>query len=613
MSGIKNSLKTVKTRSYLNKDFDSFRADLLRYVKTYFPDKIQDFSEASVGGMLLDMAAYAGDVSAFYLDHQFRELSVDTAVETANIQNLLAMAGVKAVGASPAIVTLQVSFIIPAVLKSGKYVPDVTLLPKLLSGSTVISRGGVSFDIDDDVDFAEASGGGSLVATYSVSARDAAGNPSSFIVTRSFISLSGSMNTETFSIDTTFKPFRTISLSNSNVTEIISVTDTEGNKYYQVESLTQDTVFDSVINTSVDREMAPYALELVPAPYRYTSTMSIGSGITTLQFGSGDAQSLDNDIIPDPGQVALPLFGRKQISRIAIDPSSILGTSTMGYSPTGTTLTIKYRYGGGVDHNVDAEAVNEFAKLSLRFPNSSSAAVNARIRASISVKNPTQARGGDAAPSIEELKMLVPAARNSQNRIVSVPDLLARVYTMPSSFGRAYRAGVAPSKVDPAVTNLYICSRNSKNEIVLSPDTHKRNLRTYLNQFRLISDNIDILDARILNYVVRYTVTIEYDQNKRTVMQSINSRIKALLSTSNFQIGQQIVTGDIMSVIMSTSGVSGISSLRILSASGTVSGRVYSSSSFNVADLLSRGVVSCPPGSIFELKYPDYDIIGSAQ
>lgn len=613
MSGIKNSLKPVKTRSYLNKDFDSFRADLLRYVKTYFPDRIQDFSEASVGGMFLDMAAYAGDVSAFYLDHQFRELSVDTAVETANIQNQLTMAGVKVVGASPAIVNLEISFVVPSLLKSGKYVPDPTLLPKLLGGSTVISKSGVTFEIDDDIDFAETQIGGTLKARYSVAARDSSGNPSSFIVTRTVDCMSGVSATETFSIDSTFKPFRTLSLANSNVTEITSVTDSEGNKYYQVESLTQDTVFNSVINTSVDRDMVPYSLELMPAPYRYTSTMSLGSGITTLQFGSGDAMSLDNDIIPDPGQVALPLFGRKQVSRVAIDPSSILKSSTLGYAPTGTTITVKYRYGGGVDHNVDAESINEFSKLSLRFPTASSAAVNARIRASISVKNPNQAKGGDAAPSIEDLKLRVAAVRNSQSRIVSVPDLLARVYTMPASFGRVYRAGVAPSKVDPAVTNLYICSRNSNSEIVLSPDTHKRNLRTYLNQFRLISDNIDILDARILNYQVRYSVTVEYDQNKRTVMQAINNRVKSLLSTTNFQIGQPIVMGDIMSVIMNTAGVSGISSLLITSVSGTVTGREYSSSSFNLTDLLTRGIVSCPPGSIFEMKYPEYDIIGSAQ
>lgn len=602
----------MRTRSYLNRDFDSLRADLLRYVKAYFPDRIQDFSDASVGGMFLDMAAYAGDVTSYYLDHQFRELSVDTAVETTNIQNLLRMAGVKVVGAAPSIVTLKISFVVPAKVSSGSYVPDELCLPTVIGGSLAVSKSGVSFEIDDDINFAEMSSG-SLIADYEVGTRDSSGNPSTYIVSRTVTCLSGRMITENFTVSSTFTPFRTITLANSNVTEIVSIFDTEGNRYYEVDALSQDSVFNSVLNTGPDQELVPYVLELIPAPYRFTSSMSLGSGITTLQFGSGDAQSLDNDIIPDPGQVALPLFGRKQVSRVAIDPNSILGTSTLGYSPTGTTLAVKYRYGGGVDHNVDAETITEFTRLSLRFPNNSNQVVNSRVRASISVTNEESAKGGDAAPTIDDLKQRVPAARNAQNRIVSVPDLLSRVYTMPASYGRAYRAGVAPSRIDPAVTNLYICSRDASEKIIVSPDTHKRNLRNYLNQFRLISDNIDILDAQILNYTVHYTVTVEYDQNKRTVLQAANTRISTLLATTNFQIGQPVVLGDLMNVIVNTPGVSSVSNIQIRSISGTVSGREYSSSTFNPTDLLSLGVVRCPAGAIFELKYPDYDIIGRAQ
>lgn len=613
MSSIKNNLKTVKTRSYLNRDFDSFRADLLRYVRTYFPDRIQDFSESSVGGMFLDMAAYAGDVSAFYLDHQFKELSVDTAVETKNIQNLLTMAGVKIVGASPATVTIEISIVVPALATGKKYAPNPTLIPRILGGSSVVSKSGVIFEIDDDLDFAQRNKGGSLIAKSSVLTRDASGNPATYLVTRSVNCSSGRMTSESFVIDGTFVPFRKVALLNSNVTEIVSVKDAEGNRYYEVDSLAQDSVFDSVPNNAADSDLVTYALELIPAPYRFTSSMALGSGATTLQFGSGDATSLDNDIIPDPSEVALPVFGKKQFARIAIDPSAILRTNTLGYSPTGTTLTVKYRYGGGLDHNVEAASITDFSKLSLRFPSSADTAANSRVRASISVTNPTAARGGDAAPTIDDLKLLIPSARNAQNRIVSAPDLLARVYTMPSSYGRVYRAGVSPSAVDPNITNLYVCSRNINSEMIVSPDTLKKNMRVYLNQFRLISDNIDILDARILNYTLRYQIAIEFDQNKRSVLQSVNGRLKTLLSTTNFQIGQPIVIGDITNVIVNTQGVSSLSSIRIQAISGTQDGRVYSDSTFNVNDLLKKSVVTCPAGSIFEIKYPENDIIGSAQ
>jgi len=613
MARVQNSLRPVKTRTYLNRDFDSFRAALLQYVRTYFPNNIQDFSDPSVGGMFLDMAAYAGDVSAFYLDHQFRELSVDTAVETQNIQNLLAMAGVKIVGASPSIVDISVSITVPAVRTSGRYTPNPAFLPKVVAGSAVRSRNGITFEVDEDVDFAARSRDGNLIAQTSVLSRDASQNPTSYVVTRTATCMSGRVTSESFTIDSSYEPFRRITLSNSNVTEITSVRDAEGNTYYEVEALTQDTVFTSVENTAIDRDEVPYALELVPAPYRFTSKMSLGSGNTTLQFGAGDAQSLDNDIIPDPSEVALPLFGKRQVARVAIDPSAVLRSSTLGYAPAGTVITVRYRHGGGLDHNIPAESITEFERLNLLFPTTGDATSIARVRASISVTNPSEARGGDNAPTIDELKLRIDGARNAQNRIVSAPDLLSRVYTMPSSFGRVFRAGASPSRADPAVTNLYVISRNSSDEFVISSDTLKRNLRTYLNQFRLISDNIDILDAQVLNYGIVYTVTVEFDQNRRTVLQSINTRVRTLLTTNKFQVGQPLVVSDIVSTIINTSGVSGLLSVRVVPKSGTISGRTYASSQFEVATLLRNNVVRCPAGSIFEMKYPDYDITGSAQ
>jgi hypothetical protein len=613
MARVQNSLRPVKTRTYLNRDFDSFRAALLQYVRTYFPNNIQDFSDPSVGGMFLDMAAYAGDVSAFYLDHQFRELSVDTAIETQNIQNLLTMAGVKIVGASPAIVDINISITVPATRVAGRYTPNPIFLPKLVAGSAVRSRSGITFEIDQDVDFAATGQSGTLIASVSVLARDASQNPTSYIVTRTATCMSGRMTSESFSIDNSYQAFRRITLSNSNVTEITSVKDTEGNVYYEVEALTQDTVFTSVENTGIDSDEVPYALELVPAPYRFTSRTALGTGNTSLQFGAGDAQSLDNDIIPDPSEVSLPLFGKRQVARVAIDPSSVLRSATLGYAPSGTVMTVRYRHGGGLDHNVPAANIAEFERLNLLFPTTGESTSIARVRASISVTNPAEARGGDNAPTIDELKLRIDGARNAQNRIVSAPDLLSRVYTMPSSFGRVFRAGASPSRTDPAVTNLYVISRNVGDEFTISSDTLKRNLRTYLNQFRLISDNIDILDAQVLNYGVTYTVTVEFDQNRRTVLQSINTRLRTLLTTNKFQVGQPLVVSDIISTIINTPGVSGMMNIRVVPKVGTISGRTYSSSQFEVATQLRNNVIRCPVGAIFEMKYPDYDITGSAQ
>lgn len=609
---IKKKIRPVRSRSYLNKDFDGFRSELLRYARTFFPDRINDFSESSMGGLLLDLASHIGDVNSFYLDHQFNELSVETAVESKNLERLIRSAGVKITGASPAVVDMTFYIEVPAELSGNIYIPKTSALPIILAGTKVKSNNGITFELTEDINFTSTDTNGDLIANYQLASKNSNGTPASFILFASGICVSGSSTTQTFSIPNQFVPFRTITLSKENVTNIARVTDSDGNEYYEVESLTQDVVFKGILNVDEDGELVKENMEIIPAPYRYISETSVQTGLTTLRFGSGQATSIDDDIIPDPSDLSLPLYGKTTLSRFSIDPGQLLQTQTLGISPINTTLTVAYRYGGGLSNNVASNTIKSLETLLISFPGNPTNIIASQVRASINVQNAFSASGGENAPTLDDLKLKVPSARNAQSRIVTREDLLARVYTMPSNFGRVFRAGVRSNPNNPLATQLFVISRDANNNLILSPDALKKNLRTYLNQFRLISDAIDILDTRIINMKVSFNIVVDPMSNKSAVVQSVISSLKQYFDIKNFQIDQPIMLSDVTNIIINNAGVVSIIDLKFTNLRGTIQEKVYSDASFNVSANTKKGIIIGPPGSIFEIKYPNYDIVGVA-
>ena len=190
--------------------------------------------------------------------------------------------------------------------------------------------------------------------------------------------------------------------------------------------------------------------------------------------------------------------------------------------------------------------------------------------------------------------------------------MISRVYTLPTKLGRVYRAAVRPNPDNPLASQLFICSKDSSGFLTVSSDTLKKNLRVYLNEYRLISDAIDVLDARVINFRVKFTIFVSPNSNKSTTLQSVIARLNDILSVNNFQIDQPIMLSDLQNVIINTGGVLTLVDLKIESLSGTVQGRSYSNVTHNVKQYTKRGVVFGPPGSIFELRYSQNDIVGTA-
>jgi len=613
---VKKQIKKTRTRSYVARDYDSFRAELYDYAKAYFGDRIKDFSEASVGGLFLDMAAMVGDTMSFYLDHQFNELNWETAVEIDNIQRHLRQAGVRQHGASPAVVTVTMTAHVPAILEDGEYRPRLELLPTIGEG-TIVSGGGVTFLTVEDLMMWEEDRTGSLIAKSAVFESDDSGNPSVFEVSRDIICISGKEASETFNIPDIHKPFRKITLARAGITEVLSIIDAAGNEYYEVESLSQDTVFRGIINLDDDYDVVENNLEIVPAPHRFIVLPDLKTKLTKIQFGGGDADSLDDDIIPDPSDLSLPLYGKTMFSRFSIDPKSMLETQTLGISPKNTMLTIRYRYGGGKKHNVEPTQIRRISKLHITWPlledaDADDLKVMRQIKSKLKVSNFLAASGGAPAPDIEDLRAQIPAVRSMQSRIVSKEDLLARLYTLPSKFGRVFRAGIHQNPNNPLAAELFIICQDRRGQLTVSSDTLKRNLKTYLNEFRLISDAIEILDAQVINFKVNFDVVVDPKFNKVMVVQKIIAKLAKLLEIKMFQIDQPIIMVDLMNAIINTAGVLTLTNINVTTMRGIIEDRVYSGTSFDVDANTTKGLIIGPPGSIFELRYPTHDIIGNA-
>ena len=600
-------LKQIKNRRYLNKDFDGLRNDLLSYARTYFPDRIQDFSEASLGGLLLDLAAYVGDVQSFYLDHQYFETFPETATEVDNIDRHLRRAGVPIVGAAPAV--LEVTFYIRVPALTNGTGPDTTGLPIIKQNTIVRAGNGIEFTLTENLDFNALNLDGSFKADINIGSKDANNVPQNFIMTLSGICISGKVATEYFSLGS-FQAFKTISLANSNVSEIISVTDSLGNEYYEVEYLTQDTVYKAVTNIAYDNGTVPENIIPIPAPYRFTKQTSLQSRNTSLVLGGGSAVSLDDDIIPDPSAFSLPLYGKKTFSRFTINPEKLLQTTTFGVVSENTTLTVQYRYGGGLNHNVDSGAIENITTLYIEFPNNPSANIASFIRNSLNVSNVSPARGGEVPPSINELKSRIPSFQASQNRIVTREDLLARVYTLPSNFGRVFRASIQTNPSNPLAAQLFIICRNYRNELVVASDSLKKNLAGYLNQYRMISDAIDILDVRVINLGINFTVVVDPNENKELVLKNVLNSLKSYTNIAKFDIDQPLVVNDIQNIIYNSPGVINVVSVVITNLFGTVDNLSYSNQQFDITANTSRGIIFGPPGSMFEVKNPDVVIRG---
>jgi len=640
-----NKKSISKEVRYVGRDFTAIRQNLIEFAKSYFPNSYNDFNEASPGMMFIEMAAYVGDVLNYYVDNQFRESLLHAAEEKKNIYKIAQSLGYKPKVSHPSTAVCEFQVEVPATTDDNiNYKPDLNYAPILDGNSLFGASNGSEFRLMDDVNFAASS---SLDRTDVQISKLADNVPTYYILTKSGIVESGKRTSETFTFGSAEK-FNTVVLSNSKIVEIVSVTDSDGNKWYEVPFLAQDTVFESVSNSSDnDPELStfsndtPYLLKLIKSSRRFTTYVR-SDGKTELRFGAGISNNPDEEIIPNPDNVGSSLATGLSKLDESFDPSNFLKTRAFGLSPSNTTLTVIYTHGGSVDENVLSGEINakRVVNFTLNETGLDTSEVN-DMKNSLAITNLEPANGGSDGETDTEIKENALAYFNSQNRAVTKEDYITRVYSLPQKFGNIAKAYIvqdesisnqqvisedgqstttAVSKIpNPLAMNLYMLGYDRNQNLVRLNKAVKENVKTYLSQYRLMTDAINIRDGYMINIGVRFAIITQRGFNKNEVLFNCVETIKDHFDIKKWQFNQPIITSDIAYKISLVDGVASVvppindnpQKQLVLIENKYKYSEGYSGYVYDLQSATKDGIIypSLDP-SIFEVKFPNSDIEG---
>lgn len=600
---------------YLNKDFSDFRSQLINFSKNYFPNTYTDFSPSSPGIMFMEQASYVGDVLSFYLDNQLQETYLQYVRQTNNIFDLAYMFGYKPKVTGLSNVNIDVFQLVPSKNVSGDYVPDYDYALYFDTNTQVTStNNSTTFNIEDPIDFSVSN---SLDPTTVSIAQINAGDPTYFLLKKTRKASSGNINTTTFSFGD-FEEFPTVNINAENIGGIVDVLDSDGREYYEVDYLGQETVFKSLKNTNVNdpnnyvnSNDSPYILQVEKVQRRF-ATRFINSGSLQIQFGSGNPSDIDEEIIPNPDNVGIGLPYEKSKLTTAYSPTNFIFTNTYGITPVNTTLTVRYTTGGGVNSNVPANSITSLDTSTVRFVNNNLNAVTAQyIFDSSAVNNPSAASGGQDGDNAEEIRQNTLANFSSQLRNVTADDYLVRTLSMPSKYGIISKAYSQKPKANEGnnTVDLYVLGYDSNKNLTTASNTLKENLKSYLNQYRMIGDSVGIKNAFIINIAINFEIITVPNFNNSQVLTQCLSGLREYFNIDNWQINQPILLKDIELLIDKIPGVQTIQNVTITNKAGTSLG--YSEYAYDIngatqGKLIYPSIDPC----IFEVKFPNQDIKG---
>ena len=662
----------TKNINYIGKDFATFKQNLIDFTKTYFPNTYSDFNEASPGMVFIEQAAAIGDVLSFYQDTQLKESMLSHATERKNVVSLAQSMGYKPKVTSPAITTLTVYQLIPSVYNAQNnsgtnYEADSRFYFKIKAGFEVQSstNSNVSFITTDAIDFANPTD-----RTIEVYERDAiTGTPTQYLVSKKIKAISARENTTgiTLGSDTDYP---TIQLSETNIIQIVSIADSNNNKYYEVPYLAQESIFveqPNVNELSYYSGSVPYILEVQKVPRRFS--VKINSDNTTeIQFGSGDVNLRDEQILPNTKNIGLGLANSVNRLNQGIDPSNFLKTNTFGIAPAGQALTIKYLTGGGIASNVNVGDLTKIQKIEfdddlLAIPTGIVGMYNS-FKSSIAVENLEPAIGGRGAESIEEIRQNALATFGSQNRAVTKQDYIVRALSLPERYGSVAKVyvsqdgeidnnspasilsspasiaeftnlvdgfkGMSKSDIQGELIKYLSTKKSSLNEVnnpfainmyVLGYDVNKhltpinqavkQNLKTYLGEYRMITDAVNMIDGFVVNIGVDFDVICYSNYNKREVVTNCLVKVQDYFNIDNWTFNKPINISELELILANVEGVMSVPSVKISNLCGGDGN--YSPNKYNI-DEATRGKIVYPSldPCIFEVKYPNKDIKGRA-
>jgi len=657
----KKTFGNAKNINYVGKDFDTLRQNLIDYSKTYFPNTYADFNESSPGMVFIEMASYIGDVLSFYQDSQLKESLLAYASERKNVVALAQAMGYKPKVTTPAVTTLTVYQLVPNIGNQ----PDYSYCLRIKEGMEVNSNSNsnIIFRTTDVVDFSLS--GSREVDVYS---RDNQGLPNQYLITKKVQAISAQQLETNINVSSTDYP--SVTLSDTNIIQIVSITDGQQNKYYEVPYLAQESIFVEQPNTQANGDTAtsvgdvPYILEVQKVPHRFSVKTNTDNTID-IQFGSGNSSMPDETILPNTKNVGLGLANSIQRLNQSIDPSNFLQTNTFGVAPNGQ-ITIKYLVGGGVESNINTGDLTSIRRIEydedlLAIQN---LATYQTYKTSVAVENLEPASGGRGSESIEEIRQNALATFGSQNRAVTRQDYIVRALSMPERYGSVAKVYVSPDgEIDnnspssilanpqniaeftnlvdslkgstkqniqkelvkyltqkktatneinnPFAINMYVLGFDSNKNLTNLNSAIKENLKTYLGEYRMMTDAVNIMNGFVVNIGVDFEIICYSNYNKREIVTNCLTELQNYFNIDNWTFNKPINISEIELILANVEGVMSVPSVKISNLCGGDGN--YSKNRYNIEQATKGKIVypSLDP-CIFEIKYPNKDIKGRA-
>ena len=587
--------------NYTNREYSSIRSDLMQIAERFYPDNFQDFSEASFGSMMLDAVAYVGDQISFYMDYNINESFLDTSYALENITRHGRILGYKDKGRPSTFGEVALFLEVPA--GGGTLGPDNSFVPILKKGARFTSESGLSYLLTENIDFAAPS---NTIIVSKVD--DDTGAPTHYAIKAYGKVVSGMFGVATVKTGV-FAKFKALKLPVNNLSEILSVIDSDGNKYYEVENLSQDIVYQEIPNNNYKEDNVPSIIKPLLVSRKFV-VIRQNQGVY-LQFGSGEEST--TAIIAEPQKVAMNVFGKDYVTDTTFDPTQISKNINYGVVPVNTELRILYRKTNPANSNASAGTISKVAAASFYFKklNNLSNSNVISVQNSLEVTNETPIVGQVTYGSPAEIKQRIFDTFPTQNRAVTQADYENIAYRMPSKFGSVKRCSVQkdPDSLKRNL-NMYVISEDQFGSLIKTNNTIKNNLKTWLHDYRMVNDTIDILDPYIINIGIEFVITTLPQADKSTAISNAVRQLQRFYAAGMY-IGEHFQISDIYAELKKVRNVLDVVHVKIINKSGAQ----YSNVQFSINQNMSPegNKIICPKNAIFEIKFPPVDIKGKTR
>jgi hypothetical protein len=558
--------------------------------------------------MFIEMASYVGDVMSFYLDTQVQENFLLYAKEKENLYAQAYVMGYRPKASYASNVVVDVYQLVPSVLVGVNTFPDSDTYGLIIPANTTITSAttGTKFITTQTIDFTNT---GSTEITFV--------DTNYYLFKKSVPAISAEIKSTAVNVGVNQK-FATANITDTNILQVLNVTSSDGNFWYEVPYLAQSSIFQKGNNPTSGSDGVPYLLELQRAPRRYVSRI-LSDNTLQLEFGAGlSSNKTDSQIIPTAENIQAGSVPGISLLTNNYNEASTFFTQEYGLIPSGS-LTVKYLVGGGITSNISANDLTIIDTAGITFKNTPGP-LSASVLSSVVSTNSNPSSGGRNGDTVEEIRQNALYAYSTQLRAVTKDDYIVRALSMPADYGTVAKAYISqdlyqnPQQTvahtqpnNPLALDLYILSYNSNKQITQASTTLKTNLATYINQYRMVTDAINIKDAYYINIGVNFDITVLSGYSNKDVLTNCISTLQNHFNIDNWQINQPIVLSDIQSKLLQVKGVQSVIKLEVVNKQGGN----YSPYGYDIAGATKNGNIypSLDP-AIFEIRFPNTDIQG---